>query len=103
MPPAWSWAEDSERGAGKRLRQRRGRRRRYSRHSVNESLAANKKYRSGKDRAGSDENRAAPVLDALESLAHLARPPPLFRAETGLCQLRSAGALPQRENFPPHR
>src|SRR5690349_14536284 len=41
-------------------------------------------------------------MDALESLADLARPPPLFCSQTGLRQLRSLRSLPKRKSFSPH-
>ena len=39
------------------------------------------------------------ALDELESLAHLARASPLFRAQTGLLELRDFSTLSQRENI----
>ena len=39
------------------------------------------------------------ALDELEPLAHLARAPPLFRAQARLPALRSLRALPERERF----
>src|SRR6266545_5307716 len=53
----------------------------------------------GKNRARFDEARAARTLDKLESLAHLAWPPPLLRAQAGLFKLRGVSALPERKSF----
>ena len=50
-----------------------------------------------------DEARPARALDDLESLAHLARAPPLFCAETRLSELRGAAALPVRPALYPAR
>jgi hypothetical protein len=42
-------------------------------------------------------------LDRLESLAHLARPPSLLRAQAGLFKLRDFSPLPERQGFPANR
>ena len=57
----------------------------------------------GKDRARFDEARAARALDRLESLAHLARPPPLLCAKAGLQSVRSFQVMSQRQSFPANR
>ena len=95
--------QDRQRGARqcvpKRRRDRGG-------HACDPVVAAawfNETQGRGKDRARFDEARAARALDRLESLAHLARPPPLFYAQTGLQPVRSFQVMSKRQNFPAHR
>src|SRR5205085_12168441 len=72
--------------------------RRHARDPFVATTRPNEAKRSGKDRAGPDETRAARILGGLESLADLARAAALFRAQTGLRELRSLQALSERQS-----
>jgi endonuclease-3 len=50
-----------------------------------------------------DPEKIERALDRLESLAHLARPPPLLCAKTGLQPVRGFQVMSQRQSFPANR
>ena len=60
---------------------------------LSQRLGLTKQNDAGKNRAGVDEAGAAKAVDAVQSLAHLARPPPLRRAQAGLRELRNQKTL----------
>src|SRR5439155_13201304 len=86
--------QDRERRAGQRVSQKRRNRGRHARDPPLAAAWPDEAQTRRKNRARSDEARAARALDGLESLAHLARPPPLLRAQARLLKLRGLPALP---------
>ena len=78
---------------GQRLRHQRRRGRGHACHAACQPAGVGERNQCGEDGTGVDEAGAAERLDAVQPLAHLARPPPLHRAQTGLCKLRNPESL----------
>ena len=55
---------------------------------LSQRLGSDEAEDAGENRAGIDGAGAAKAMDAVQSLAHLAWPPPLRRAQAGLRELR---------------
>ena len=86
-------AQNGQRCSGQRVRHQCRRRRGHARRAVVAPARIDEAEDAGKNRAGFDGARAAKAMDAVQSLAHLAWPPPLLRAQAGLRELRDAETL----------
>src|SRR6266481_5423350 len=99
MRLARRWAQDCERGFGQCIPQGRRNRCGYARDPAIAAARPHQTEGPGEDRARLDEARPVRALDRLESLAHLAWPPTLLRAQTRLLKLRGFSALSEWQNF----
>ena len=78
---------------GKRLQPQRRHRGGHARRAPFRAARPDHGDNAGENRTRLAAARAAPGLDAVQPLAHLAWPPPLRRAQAGLCPLRNQAAL----------
>ena len=88
-------AQDGQCGAGQRLWRQLRRGGGYTRGPAGAAARHNEGEGPREDRAGVDEAGAAGAVDDAQSLADLAWPPPLLRAQARLPGLRGQGPLPE--------
>lgn len=103
MRAAGSRAQDGERRSGQRVSQKRGHRCGHARNSAFAAARPDEAEGPGENRTGFNEANPARALDRLEPLAHLARAPPLLRAQARLQPVRSFQTLSEREAFLAYR